>query len=340
MIARLVLLGAGLAAAAAPQLAWSQGVVSWTEDFQGEFPGPQGIWGGGYSYHGGALADPVVVEEVASVGFGTEELPQSYQISIDATNNIGEGSWGFYYGLGTFPFFGRAGNGAAQGQPGQDNPANYTLEFDLKVAGAANPQPVRGNVTLYKPDYETVYQIDLNGNGLNAGGTSGMEEEGYDIWQSELIVPAQGDSYADWRHVSLNLASLATPIVPSGSLVPAPFFEDESAFVLNLYWGGGEYGIDGGNVINFDNVALVFTPPAPFQPGDFNESGGQVDGEDFLAWQRGEAPGGLTDAELTVWKSNYGLPLVPVSAVPEPASAALVCAALAALRLTARRRAA
>jgi hypothetical protein len=332
MIARLVLLGAGLAAAAAPQLAWSQGVVSWIEDFQGESPGPQGIWGGGYSYHGGALADPVVVEEVASVGFGAEEFPQSYQISIDATNNIGEGSWGFYYGLGTFPFFsGGAGNGAAQGQPGQDNPSNYSIEFDLKAAGAAIPQPVRGNITLYKPDYEALYAVDLNNDGDMA--------DGFDIWQAELIVPAQSDSYADWHHVSLNFASLATPIVPGSSPVPAPFFEDESAFVLNLYWGGGEYGIDGGNVINFDNVGFVFTPPA-FQPGDYNESGGRVDGEDFLAWQRGEAPGGLTDAELTVWKNNYGLPLAPVSAVPEPASAALVCAALAALTLAARRRAA
>jgi hypothetical protein len=317
-------------AAIAPQSAWSQGVLTYIEDFQGEFTGPQGIWNGGWSFHGGALADPLVVEEVVSVGVGAEEFPQSYQISIDATNNIGEGSWGWYYGLGNFPFYGGAGNGAAQGQAGQDDPANYTLEFDLKVAGTTNQQPVRGNVTIYKPDYEAVYAVDLN-NDLDM-------TDGFDIWQSELIVPAEADNYADWKHVSLNLASLATPIVPGGSPVPAPFFEDEAAFVLNLYWGGGEYGIDGDNVINFDNVALVFTP-AVTQPGDFNESGGQVDGEDFLAWQRGEAPGGMTEEELTVWKNNYGLPLSPVSAVPEPASAGLLGCAIAALSLAARRRA-
>jgi hypothetical protein len=320
--------------ALAPQLAWSQGVLTYLEDFQGEFPGPQGIWGNGYSYHGGALADPLVVEEVASVGFGAEETPQSYQISIDASNNIGEGSWGWYYGLGTFPRFSAgAGDGAAQGQVGQDNPSNFTVGFDLKVAGAANTQPVRGNVTLYKPDYEALYGVDLNNDGDMI--------DGFDIWQSELIVPAQPDSYADWKSVSLNLGSLATPIVPGSSPVPAPFFDDESTFVLNLYWGGGEYGIDAGNTINFDNVALTFTPPV-IQPGDFNQSGGKVDGNDLLAWQRGEAEGGLTDANLTIWKDNYGLPLatVAVSAVPEPASAALLVGAIATLGLAARRRAA
>lgn len=326
MISRLVLLAAGIAAAMAPQVAWSQSVLTYIEDFQGELEGPQGIWWGGWSYHGGALADPAVVEEVVAGGVGAEEFPQSYQISIDATNNIGEGSWGWYYGLGNFPFYGGAGNGAAQGQPGQDDPANFTLEFDLKVAGATNQQPVRGNVTIYKPDYEAVYGVDLN-NDLDM-------DDGFDIWQSELIVPVEADSYADWKHVSLNLASLATPIVPGSSPVPAPFFEDESAFVLNLYWGGGEYGIDADNVINFDNVALVFTPPAPGPPGDF-DGDGAVDGHDFLEWQRGESPTPLSEVDLDLWKSGYGTGGA-IAAIPEPASALLAIGGLAALGALAR----
>jgi autotransporter-associated beta strand protein len=57
-------------------------------------------------------------------------------------------------------------------------------------------------------------------------------------------------------------------------------------------------------------------------PGDFDNDG-DVDGQDFLVWQRNPGVGSLTD-----WSNNYGLPLVAASsanlaAVPEPAAALL-----------------
>ena len=52
--------------------------------------------------------------------------------------------------------------------------------------------------------------------------------------------------------------------------------------------------------------------------GDF-DSDGDVDGRDFLTWQRNPAVGNLGD-----WQNNYGAPgLAVVSAVPEPASLGL-----------------
>jgi hypothetical protein len=63
------------------------------------------------------------------------------------------------------------------------------------------------------------------------------------------------------------------------------------------------------------------------QPGDF-DTDGDVDGNDFLVWQRGGAPGGVTAANLTTWRNNFGAPAVAAAgAVPEPSSLVLLVAA-------------
>ena len=63
-------------------------------------------------------------------------------------------------------------------------------------------------------------------------------------------------------------------------------------------------------------------------PGDF-DGDGDVDGRDFLIWQRGGAPGGSTPANLQAWQQNYGTPLAAaLGAVPEPSTLLLLgCAA-------------
>jgi hypothetical protein len=61
-------------------------------------------------------------------------------------------------------------------------------------------------------------------------------------------------------------------------------------------------------------------------PGDF-DGDGDVDGRDFLLWQRGESTTGPLDAgDLLDWQENYGAgsPLVAAVAVPEPGTALLV----------------
>jgi hypothetical protein len=59
-----------------------------------------------------------------------------------------------------------------------------------------------------------------------------------------------------------------------------------------------------------------------------------VDGNDFLVWQRGESPEGIVSNDLDEWKTNFGQ--APIHAAPEPGSLALWT--LAALVLVARRR--
>ena len=58
---------------------------------------------------------------------------------------------------------------------------------------------------------------------------------------------------------------------------------------------------------------------------DFDEDG-DVDGRDFLKWQRGESPMSLSAGDLNDWQTNYGMSggLAAVGAVPEPSSFVLV----------------
>lgn len=98
--------------------------------------------------------------------------------------------------------------------------------------------------------------------------------------------------------------------------------------------------------ISYDVVANSPTVNADFS-GD-----GVVDGNDFLIWQRnfgiteaaqqnqGDADGNgaVNDLDLAAWKENFGLagPTPPISAVPEPTTAAL--ATLASLSIMAIRK--
>jgi hypothetical protein len=40
--------------------------------------------------------------------------------------------------------------------------------------------------------------------------------------------------------------------------------------------------------------------------GDFDDDG-DVDGNDFLLWQRGGSPNGATSGDLALWEDNYGM---------------------------------
>ena len=98
-----------------------------------------------------------------------------------------------------------------------------------------------------------------------------------------------------------------------------------------------------GGQANFSNIEIT-TGNVPLENADF-DGNGDVDGNDFLIWQRGSgAAGGLTEgdansdgfvdtADLGIWENQFGTsPLSAVAAaVPEPASLALVGVALAML---------
>jgi hypothetical protein len=78
-----------------------------------------------------------------------------------------------------------------------------------------------------------------------------------------------------------------------------------------------------------DQFVSVTAPSA-----DFDEDG-DVDGQDFLAWQRGDGDAdgnGVVDAaDLAIWTQQFGLgeSLAANSAVPEPTACALFLTFLA-----------
>jgi len=65
--------------------------------------------------------------------------------------------------------------------------------------------------------------------------------------------------------------------------------------------------------------------------GDFDIDG-DVDGFDFLKWQRGESPNPLSASDLADWETNYGT-VAPLSAtstaVPEPATSIMLLIGMA-----------
>jgi hypothetical protein len=85
-----------------------------------------------------------------------------------------------------------------------------------------------------------------------------------------------------------------------------------------------DYSGNGGRQVNLRAIT----------PGDFDVDG-DVDGRDFLLWQRNTSVGDLAD-----WQSNYGFPpLTAVStAVPEPRSSSLFVTSMAAAAAVATRR--
>jgi hypothetical protein len=63
----------------------------------------------------------------------------------------------------------------------------------------------------------------------------------------------------------------------------------------------------------------VYAAPAfpPTNPGDF-DGDDDVDGRDFLAWQRGESPNAFSAADLAEWQGAYNGGMLSAVSVPEP----------------------
>jgi hypothetical protein len=143
-------------------------------------------------------------------------------------------------------------------------------------------------------------------------------------------------------------------IVRTGDVVdvdPGPAVDNQGVSAITFLGGGvssDSGGQDGRSSAFNDSGVLVYrldfgasgrgifmsSIPPVSSPGDFDNDG-DVDGRDFLAWQRNSGIGNLAD-----WQTNYGTDSLVAThvAVPEPATGALVCAAFAASALLVRKK--
>ena len=64
--------------------------------------------------------------------------------------------------------------------------------------------------------------------------------------------------------------------------------------------------------------------------GDF-DGDGDIDGHDFLLWQRGGSPNGISSGDLALWQDTYGTSPLAAVTIPEPSALALVIGCVLAL---------
>lgn len=95
-------------------------------------------------------------------------------------------------------------------------------------------------------------------------------------------------------------------------------------------------GVTGTGTVSLTSFTQRFSQTGPqVTPGDFDLDG-DVDGRDFLTWQRGGSPTPLSTSDLNAWRNNYGsvgslgtTAGLSSSAIPEPEGMTLlVCLAM------------
>jgi hypothetical protein len=96
--------------------------------------------------------------------------------------------------------------------------------------------------------------------------------------------------------------------------------------------GSGSFVVNYGPGSSFDATQVVLSAFLPSGlAGDF-DGDGDVDGQDFLVWQRGGSPSPNSSSDLNLWRTNFGATggvVAALDAVPEPSAGALLVVGLA-----------
>jgi hypothetical protein len=263
-----------------------------------------------------------------SLGYGTYEWEVSSRYDLFATNVVG----------GLFTYLdpnsvanqteGLVGNGIA------DTPHEIDIEF-TQAWGGANLYHTTHDPDVQSPS--TSYYQALTGDNTTHRFT----------WTEDSIT---------WGSYHGHVAGVANPLHPiaeqrsgphngnpaihtyTGPVVP----KDLNEIPIINFWMSGNNVSNTGPTDGLDQEMIIhrftFTPlsAAPDPSADFDEDG-DVDGRDFLTWQRGFSTGtghnhgdadynGVVDAvDLEIWTSQYaGETSLRALTIPEPSSALLL----------------
>ncbi len=149
-----------------------------------------------------------------------------------------------------------------------------------------------------------------------------------------------GATFANWTK---SPASSATALTETNATAPTTLTAGQSVSLGSI----GDFSTEAaqaglamkfliGSENSFRFATIQFVSDAS-QPGDF-DGDGDVDGRDFLRWQRGQSQSPLSASDLAAWQANYGSggSLSAVTAVPEPGTLGLALVGVTAF--LARRR--
>jgi hypothetical protein len=201
--------------------------------------------------------------------------------------------------------------------PGDGHPtsgmlSDYTVKFDAWVTGyneADDGLNTDLNVLIQTPDDEDpdtgAEQVSIGANGGNPGNLPELPR---------LTTTPQS--------FTINFGDLAP--MGTNDYDFATSFADVFILILQLQpnVNADEVGIDNDTMLFVDNVRFEGAFATGALGGDY-DADLDVDGNDFIIWQRGESPESLGAGDLDAIIANFGQSPAAAAAIPEPGFAGL-----------------
>jgi autotransporter-associated beta strand protein len=193
---------------------------------------------------------------------------------------------------------------------------SFTGSF-TNAGGTLAPGASTGTMSIINDYTQTAGVLQIEIAGASAGQFDALSVTGnvtlggvLDVDLLSGFTPALGQS---WKIIDVGGALTGS----FAGLLPGGVVGNFGGTILSVNYNGGD-----------GNDVFLRTS----RPGDFDFDG-NVDGQDFLLWQRGASPNPLSAADLADWQMNFGATSIAATATTVPEPAAGVLAMLAAVAL-------